>query len=61
MADHVIDRLVSSLAAGRMGTEEFIQAIEGQVGAIMPSSGKPMPGARQMPASGHSSQSSLNA
>jgi len=36
MADRIIDRLVSSLAAGLMGTDEFIDAVESQVGAITP-------------------------
>ncbi len=31
MADHVIDRLVSSLAAGLLGTEEFLDAVQRQV------------------------------
>jgi hypothetical protein len=34
MADNVIDRLVSSLAAGHMDTEEFIDAIESRVGMM---------------------------
>lgn len=34
MADNVIDRLVSSLAAGLMDTEEFIDAIESRVGMM---------------------------
>ena len=32
MADQVIDRLVSSLAAGLIGTDEFIDAVQSQVG-----------------------------
>jgi hypothetical protein len=34
MADNIIDRLVSSLAAGLMDTEEFIDAIESGVGMM---------------------------
>jgi hypothetical protein len=41
MADRIIDRLVSSLAAGLMGTDEFIDAVESQVGAITPAAGTP--------------------
>ena len=36
MADQIIDRLVSSLAAGLIGTDEFIDAVESQVGTITP-------------------------
>jgi hypothetical protein len=36
MADKIIDRLVSSLAAGLMGTDEFIDAVESQVLTIRP-------------------------
>ncbi len=36
MADQIIDRLVRSLAAGLLGTDEFIDAVESQVGAIAP-------------------------
>jgi hypothetical protein len=38
MADRVIDRLVSSLASGLMGKDEFIQAVEGQASAMMSTS-----------------------
>lgn len=34
MADRVIDRLVSSLASGLMGKDEFIQAVEGQASVM---------------------------
>jgi len=34
MADRVIDRLVSSLASGLMGKDEFIQAVEGQASGM---------------------------
>jgi hypothetical protein len=36
MADQVIDRLVSSLASGLMGTDEFIEAVEGQARVMRP-------------------------
>jgi hypothetical protein len=39
MADRIIDRLVSSLAVGTIGTQEFIQAVEYQASAIKPVAG----------------------
>jgi hypothetical protein len=41
MAEQIIDRLVSSLAAGLIGTEEFISAIEDHVGTMQSSPDKP--------------------
>ena len=43
MADRIIDRLVSSLAAGLLATDEFIDAVENQVEAIA-STAKEEPG-----------------
>jgi hypothetical protein len=34
MANQVIDRLVSSLASGLMGADEFMDAVEGQARVI---------------------------
>jgi len=34
MADQIIDRLVSSLAAGLMGPDEFIDAVQHQVSKL---------------------------
>jgi hypothetical protein len=42
MADRVIDRLVSSLASGLMGKDEFIQAVEGQASAMRSASAEAM-------------------
>jgi hypothetical protein len=39
MAHDVIDRLVSSLAAGLLGTEEFLDAVQNQVATWPGSSG----------------------
>lgn len=46
MADQVIDRLVSTLASGLMGKDEFIQAVEGQASAMRSASAEvaPTPG-----------------
>jgi hypothetical protein len=39
MADRVIDRLVSSLADGRMDATEFMQAVECQASEMKPVAG----------------------
>jgi hypothetical protein len=43
MADQVIDRLVSSLASGLMGKDEFIDAVEGQARVMKPANATPVP------------------